>query len=241
MSILRDLNRAYPTGGRIAEIPQAGIAGSLIPSDGVLGNDITLPADNAVLFRAEWLTTPSSGVFRATQDGAFELTGAADGTYNCTYQRYRDGVADGAVDTVVFLVGTAGVSPGSGTVAVTGNAPTIGATSISVLPGTGTIAVTGNAPTVGVASAVSPGTGTITVTGNSPSVGVAAAVSPGTGSIVITGNAPVFGVGSSGLTPTFGAITFTGNLPVIGTVTNQTRGNRGLGKGPIRVRVTGMF
>ena len=63
MSILRDLNRAYPTGGRIAEIPQAGIAGSLIPSDGVLGNDITLPADNAVLFRAEWLTTPSSGVF----------------------------------------------------------------------------------------------------------------------------------------------------------------------------------
>lgn len=237
---LRNLNRAYPTGGRIAEIPYAGIAGSLIPSDGVLGNDISLPADNTVLFRAEWLTLPSSGTFRAAQDGSFELTGAADGTYNCTYQRYRDDVADGAVENVVFFVGTAGVSPTIGTVAVTGNTPTIGVTTAALIPTIGTVSYTGNTPSVGVTSIV-PGTGTVTLTGNAPEVGAINSITPGLGTITVTGNTPSIGVGPSGVNPGTGTLTFTGLTPTVGSILNSHRRNQSLGKGPMRVRVTGMY
>jgi len=93
----------------------------------------------------------------------------------------------GAVDATV--------TPGVGSLTLTGFAPTVTAQrNITVTPGAGSLVLTGRAPTVSATQSktVLPGTGTLTITGYAPSVTVPTSVSvtPGAGGLTITGYAP---------------------------------------------------
>jgi hypothetical protein len=91
-------------------------------------------------------------------------------------------------------------SPGIDTLVLTGQAPTVSASS-TVSPGIDTLVLTGFAPTVSVGTSVtaSPGTGALVLQGYPPTVTVPTSVSvtPGTGALVITGHAPTVDNGLS--------------------------------------------
>ena len=87
------------------------------------------------------------------------------------------------------------VTPGVGSLTLTGYAPTVTAQkNITVTPGAGSLTLTGFAPTVSATQSktVLPGTGTLTITGYAPSVTVptSVTVTPGAGALTITGYAP---------------------------------------------------
>lgn len=89
-----------------------GVLGSAVPSSGDAGasylyNDLTLPADNNVEVRGLIVTPPSAGAFFAFEDGAFTLTGAADGSYSFVYRLFADGVDLGTA-TASIAVGVSG-------------------------------------------------------------------------------------------------------------------------------------
>lgn len=87
------------------------------------------------------------------------------------------------------------VTPGAGSLTLTGFAPTVTATSnATVTPGAGSLTLTGLAPTVSATQSqtVTPGTGALVITGYAPTVTVPTSVTvePGTGGLTITGYAP---------------------------------------------------
>lgn len=90
------------------------------------------------------------------------------------------------------------VTPGFGTLTLTGQAPTVAA-SVVMEPAIDTLAITGNAPTVSASAAASPAVVALSLTGYAPdvSLGVNIAVAPATGALAITGYAPDVATGSS--------------------------------------------
>jgi hypothetical protein len=120
-------------------------------------------------------------------------------------------------------VGGTSVTPGVGSLAISGHAPTISYTSgssLEVIPGVGSISLSGYAPTLARTSNVSlvPGVGSITISGYAPDILSTSGVTiiPAAGSITITGNAPVIlRTSNQGVTPAAGSITFSGYSPVI--------------------------
>ena len=124
---------------------------------------------------------------------------------------FGDGVGGGATE----------VLPGSGSISVTGSAPTVTASdNKSVSPGAGSVAITGHAPTVAVSDhqTVAPGAGTVSLTGYAISVAVSdhQEVAPGAGSVVVTGYAPTIQVGDNQeVAPGAGSVTLTGHAPTV--------------------------
>ena len=111
--------------------------------------------------------------------------------------------------------GTA-VSPGVGSIALTGYAPTV-VQGTAVSPGVGSIALTGYAPAIRQPIAVSPGVGSIALTGYAPAIQQPIAVSPGVGSIALAGYAPTIqqAGGSLSISVDVGQLTLTGYAPLI--------------------------
>lgn len=74
-----------------------------------------------------------------------------------------------------------------------------GSTNVTASPGTGSLTLTGFAPTVSAtqSATASPGTGALVITGYAPSVTVptSVTVTPGTGALVLTGYAPTVSEG----------------------------------------------
>jgi len=97
-------------GGQLLGI---GVKGSEIPATGESGpsylyEHATLPADNDVEFRGEWISVPSGpGItFDADEYGRITLI-APNGSYIATYNLYRDGVLDGGSPYQIdFDIGT---------------------------------------------------------------------------------------------------------------------------------------
>lgn len=94
------------------------------------------------------------------------------------------------------------VTPGAGSLTLTGYAPTVTATqSATASPGAGSLTLTGFAPTISTTQGanVTPGTGALVITGYAPTVTVptSVTVTPGTGSLTITGYAPTVDNGLS--------------------------------------------
>lgn len=100
------------------------------------------------------------------------------------------------------------VSPGAGSIAIAGQAPSADAT---VAPGIGSIIITGHAPTAD--STVAPGAGSITITGHAPSAD--AAVAPGGGNITLTGYTPTLSGFGVVVSPGSGLVTLTGHAPTL--------------------------
>ena len=100
---------------RAGQVLGIGVKGSEIPATGESGpsylyEHATLPADNGVEFRGEFLTIPSGpGItFNADEYGRIDFV-APDGSYTATYNLYRDGVLDGGSPYSIFLnIGQAG-------------------------------------------------------------------------------------------------------------------------------------
>lgn len=119
----------------------------------------------------------------------------------------------GAVDT--------GVAPGTGALAISGNAPGVTRTAHqSLTPATGALALAGHAPSVAQSDhrTVATGTGALVITGHAPGVTQSAAgtVTPGTGQLTITGHAPAVGQTTTlSLVPAPGALAVTGNAPTV--------------------------
>jgi hypothetical protein len=111
------------------------------------------------------------------------------------------------------------VTPGAGSLAFTGFAPTV-TFDFRVAPGVGSLALTGFAPTATVTSeiVVAPGAGSLTFTGFAPTVAFDFRVAPGVGSVALTGFAPAITVAPPGETvvqPGVGSLTLTGYAPVL--------------------------
>lgn len=127
-------------------------------------------------------------------------------------------------------VGAAGgtntaVNPGTGSIAITGYAPSIAQTANqAVAPDVGNIVITGYAPTISQPQAVNPGVGSLTITGYAPTVtqNVDVPVNPGVGTIAITGYAPtVAQTANQSVLPATGTIAITGYSPTVSQSANQ--------------------
>lgn len=119
------------------------------------------------------------------------------------------------------------VSPGVGSVLVTGYAPTVVQTTNQIVaPDTGSLVITGHAPTVVRTSGqtIAPGAGALTLTGNAPTVIRTAhhIVAPGAGALTLTGHAPAV-LQTTGITvqPGVGALVLTGYAPTVARTAHQ--------------------
>jgi hypothetical protein len=117
------------------------------------------------------------------------------------------------------------VNPGTGSIAITGYAPSIAQTANqAITPNVGNIVITGYAPTISQPQAVNPGVGSLTITGYAPTVtqNVDVPVNPGVGTIAITGYAPTVAQSANqSITPDAGNITITGYAPSVDQSANQ--------------------
>lgn len=117
------------------------------------------------------------------------------------------------------------VNPGTGSIAITGYAPSIAQTANqAVAPDVGNIVITGYAPTISQPQAVNPGVGSLVITGYAPTVtqNVDVPVNPGVGTIAITGYAPTVSQTANQLiTPDVGNIAITGYSPAVSQTANQ--------------------
>ena len=188
--MLRNLNKSSG-GRRILGTPNVGLLASQIISETATGdNGAGLLYDEALAntnkqLRLNITSTPSSGSLFVYENGSFELTGAADGSYAISYQYFVDNVLGGS-DTATVTVGAANASASAGTGTSTGSG-TGGAA-------TGQVAGSGAADG-GVGTSTGTGSGGLATAGNSASApgGVGTYIGIGSG-----GRAR----GSNGLAPT---------------------------------------
>lgn len=188
--MLRNLNKSSG-GRRILGTPNVGLLASQIISETATGdNGAGLLYDEALAntnkqLRLNITSTPSSGSLFVYENGSFELTGAADGSYAISYQYFVDNVLGGS-DTATVTVGAANASASAGTGTSTGSG-TGGAA-------TGQVAGYGAADG-GVGTSTGIGLGGLATAGNSASApgGVGTSIGIGSG-----GRAR----GSNGLAPT---------------------------------------
>ena len=188
--MLRNLNKSSG-GRRILGTPNVGLLASQIISETATGdNGAGLLYDEALANTAKQLrlnitSTPPSGSLFVYENGSFELTGVADGSYAISYQYFVDNVLGGS-DTATVTVGAANASASAGTGTSTGSG-TGGAA-------TGQVAGYGAADG-GVGTSTGIGLGGLATAGNSASApgGVGTSIGIGSG-----GRAR----GSNGLAPT---------------------------------------
>lgn len=113
--------------------------------------------------------------------------------------------------------------PGVGALSFTGQVPTIARTANqAVAPGVGALTFTGYAPTVSQSSGVnvSPSAAAITFAGYAPTIAQPKAVNPGAGALSFTGYAPSIAQPLA-VAPGAGAIAFTGYAPTLAQTANQ--------------------
>jgi hypothetical protein len=115
------------------------------------------------------------------------------------------------------------LSPGAGSIALTGGTPTLSFSgSFSLAPGAGSITLTGGTPTVSLFDGtVSPGAGSIVLTPGTPvaSYGGTISLAPAAGAIALTGGTPgVFTDTGIPAHPLPYSLTITGGTPTLGIV-----------------------
>ena len=109
MSIRVDTS-SWITGAIVVGNRGLGVLGASIPATGDNGasflyNDLSLPADNGKEICGRITSWPASGTLAAYEDGSFDFSGAADGTYSFQYTLLVDGVSNGT-GTVSLQVGS---------------------------------------------------------------------------------------------------------------------------------------
>lgn len=166
-------------------------------------------------------------------------TTAPSNTMTATFNATSSGDIAGAM--LVFKEASGGgtsLTPGAGSVTLTGPAPTVARTANQALTaGAGSLALTGPAPTVARTAnqALTAGVGALTLTGFAPTVSQAAGTSltPGAGALTLTGSAPtVTRTANQALIAAVGTLTLTGPVPTVARTANQAI-SVGLGSGAL--------
>lgn len=205
--MLRNLNKSS-AGRRILGSPFVGLIASQIISETATGDsgpgllyDEAL-ANTGKQLRLHITSSPSSGVLFVYENGALDLTGAADGSYSIGYQYYLDNVLAGS-DTATVTVGPVNASAGGGTGTSTGSGTggaATGTTSATASGGTGTGTGSGSGGAAtgaaGGSASAAGGTGTGIGSGSGGSatavtVDATAAGGTGTGSGSGSGGTPI--------------------------------------------------
>jgi hypothetical protein len=117
------VGQSLHTGKFLADSPGFGVLGVDIPIEGYIHQYLDMPSDNDKEMRGEILSWPSAGELVVYNDTTWEFTGP-NGSYEFTFQGYRDNVPFGPVRTVSFTVGETNTYEytGSGGVLVGGSA-----------------------------------------------------------------------------------------------------------------------
>lgn len=196
--MLRNLNQSSG-GRRILGVPHVGIIASQIISETATGDQgAGLLYDEALVntgkqLRLNVTSTPSSGSLFVHENGSFELTGAADGSYTIGYQYFVDNVLGGS-DTATVTVGISNASASAGTGTSTGS----GTGGVA----TGQVAGAGAADG-GVGTSTGTGSGGLATAGNSASapggVGTYSGIGSGGRARGSNGLAPTIFVKSTGI------------------------------------------
>jgi hypothetical protein len=105
-------------------------------------------------------------------------------------------------------------SPGAGSIALTGIAPTLNEASIRT-PAAGAVSITGYAPTLLRPVDVAVAAGAIALTGLAPTLIKNHIVQPGAGAIALSGQTPAIIAGANTFAPGAGAVSITGQAPTL--------------------------
>ena len=110
------------------------------------------------------------------------------------------------------------VNPSSGSIVLTGHAPTIAA-GTTLHPVAGAVTLSGHVPTIAAAgnTTLNPAAGSVAITGHVPTIAAGLKLTPAAGSIVFTGHVPTVTPGTAAITlnPMSGSIVFQGQVPQI--------------------------
>lgn len=179
MKILRNLD--VTTGGRrILGVPDVGILAATIASEtstgtngpGLLYDESINPANAGKYLRIRITTPPSAGSLFVYENGAFDFSGAADGSYTIGYDWYADDVLGGSDSASILvgvvngaaagstLTGTSTLTPGTAQGTSTGDASgttLTGSSTISAGAATGTSAGTASGATLTGTSSLTAG------------------------------------------------------------------------------------
>jgi len=117
---------------------------------------------------------------------------------------------------LVVAGGDVSLTPGVGSLTLTGQAPTI-QVDLTVAPGLGTLTLTGLAATITASATVAPGAGSLVLTGMAATVAAAHEATPGAGSLILTGFAPSVSATGADVTVDSGAgsLVLTGYAPSV--------------------------
>jgi len=135
----------------------------------------------------------------------------ADDTLAVTFDLER-----GEIVVIVAVASGTTVTPGTGSLVLTGYAPTV-VINTPLTPSTASLTLTGYAPSVVANTIVTPSTGSLTLTGYAPTVVVNTIITPSTGTLTLTGYAPVLDLG---ITPSTASLTLTGYAPTVAATAN---------------------
>lgn len=112
--------------------------------------------------------------------------------------------------------GGVNVTPGVGSIGITGLAPTLDIP-FAVTPGVGEIGITGQVPTIELPRNMAPGVGSIGITGYVPTVSVPQVILPGVGAVSVVGLVPTVDAGGDpvSVSPGTGAVAIVGFAPTL--------------------------
>lgn len=151
-----------------------------------------------VLFQAGYgaaaSATPTGMSSRLTYDTVCNVYDQDVASAGSTGTRTNSQAASDTWVTIMLALkaasGDVSVSPGAGSLALTGYAPSASA-SASVAPAAQSLVMTGYAPSVSAHATIAPAAGAVALIGYAPGVSADAVASPSVGALTITGFAPV--------------------------------------------------
>lgn len=111
MSWLANPDNILPSGWLASEYDGLGVLGADVPDFGISGSSPLLNDGLNLASEYRWWieSLPLDGTLTVYENGAFEFSGAADGTYSFVYRLFEDG-ADYGTATVYLQVGPANFS-----------------------------------------------------------------------------------------------------------------------------------
>lgn len=163
------------------------------------------------------------------KDTGTAITGVTVDLFNVALP--QNGTNDIGATEVAASVSNTTITPSVGSLALTGNAPTVTRSgSITVTPSAGSLALTGVAPTVlrGSNTTITPTAGALSLTGQAPTL-TYTLESPPAGTLTLTGAAPTVVV-SQVRQASAGSLALTGLAPTVirGTIVRPTVGSLSL-------------
>jgi len=202
------------TPGSLVVVIGAAVGNGSIPDDSV-----TPPTGYTNALNATYNSSTGADINLAVASKAWSGSGEEDPAAWTDWTNNTSGCWSAVT---MALRASAGPSPATGEISITGSTPAIG-----VPPSSGEVLIAGGTPAPGTAVPVFPANGTLTLTGGEPSISNLPVVMPPTVQMRITGQAPTIELfmGFAGTTPNMrGSFTFADTVEFSGN-TAQMQGD----------------